>query len=172
MNPSHIFNRGSFFKMVNISFPRKLFNLLSKKKFDGEGEISAYDHILWFLAICVNNDIFLCKIFYFTFQDHVNSCCDTLPWNSIHSFKPFIDEFIFDFQKSTSKDLFKEIDEFIRRPNESMNDFCKIFLNICYNILDKDKEWFHLIRNFPCTVGISDMESKSKMNIDSKKLNF
>lgn len=147
-----------------------------KNKFDGEGEIFAFECILWFLDICIDNDVYnvsvLWKLFFFTFQGFVKSWCKTLSYDSIHSFKQFIDEFITYFQESIFEDLFKEIDKLWMRPNESMDDFSNIFLNIYYKIHEKDKYWYHMIREFPCLVGLSERESKLEMNIDSHKSRY
>lgn len=90
------------FNLPSINLPSKTVSLLSRLKFDGEGKVSASDHLLNFLNKCVKHNItdlnLTCRLFVLTFRGRIERWLETFPSYSIYTWFEFIDHFLNDFE--------------------------------------------------------------------------
>ena len=75
---------------------------LSKLTFDGEGNISAKDHLNKFWCKCIKHDIsdlgVLCRLFAFTFRGRIKHWFESFPACHIFDWFQFVDEFLDAFE--------------------------------------------------------------------------
>jgi hypothetical protein len=143
MDPSHIHLWRCFSGIVPLKTPRKIFSLLSKIKFYGEGEIVAFEHIFQFWKFCVShnntNESFICKLFTLTFTSQIKSWCDTLLVASIHTWEQFMHQIWHDFENYEYDDLCVEILDLRKNKEESLEYFLIRFMHLCYKFTLDDR---------------------------------
>jgi hypothetical protein len=92
----HAFN----FSLPDV--PNETVSRLSKLTFDGEGKLSAKDHLIKFSCKCIKHDIsdleVLCRLFAFTFRGRIKHWFESFPACRIFNWFQFVDEFLNAFE--------------------------------------------------------------------------
>ena len=75
----------SIFNFTLVNIPNETINLLSKLEFDGEGDISAREHLRKFLCKCNKHKIVdinaTCRLFSLTLKGRIKCWLETFPPN-------------------------------------------------------------------------------------------
>jgi hypothetical protein len=127
----HAFN----FSLPDV--PNETVSCLSKLTFDGEGDISAKDHLNKFWCKCIKHEIsdlgVLCRLFAFTFRGRIKQWFETFPACHIFYWFQFIDEFIDSFEIYDFDQLCEEFHTSLINGDPSS----EAFLTKVYHILCK-----------------------------------
>jgi hypothetical protein len=127
----HAFN----FSLPNV--PNKTISRLSKLSFDGEGNISAKDHLNKFWCKCIKHDIsdlgVLCRLITFTFRDQIKQWFESFPSCHIFYWFQFVDAFLDAFEIYDFDQLCEEFHTLLINGNPSS----EVFLTKVYHILCK-----------------------------------
>jgi len=129
---------------------------LSQLKFYGEDGTSITEHISNFLKFYeIDDENISCVLFFLTLEGRVNRLCHTLPLASIHSFDQFFEEIHQAFDRYDYRDVSNKINQLRMNPNESIDDFYKRFLYLCYEFLGENLDWDFLKVEFESLARIS-----------------
>jgi hypothetical protein len=136
MDPSQIPLWRCISGSVPHNTPRKIINLLSKIKFDGEGETSASEHIIQFCLVCFLR-ILLMKVSYagcslLLLKVELKVGVRLCPTTSIHTWEQFMHEFLYAFENYNYDELCEEILELRKKKDESLEDFSLRFMCLLY----------------------------------------
>jgi hypothetical protein len=127
----HAFN----FSLPDI--PNDIVSCLSKLTFDGEGNLSAKDHLNKFWCKCIKHDIsnlvVLCRLFAFTFRGRIKQWFESFPACHIFDWFQFVDEFLDAFEIYDFDQLCEEFHTSLINDNPSSEEF----LTRVYHILCK-----------------------------------
>ena len=92
----HVFN------FTSIDIPSKTVSLLSRHKFDGEGKLSAREHVLKFSIKCDEYKItdlgLTCRLFALTLGGRIEKWLETFPSCSFYTWFEFANQFLDDFE--------------------------------------------------------------------------
>jgi hypothetical protein len=120
-----VFEHAFHFSLPNI--PNKTVSLLSKLTFDGEGNVSAKDHINKFWCKCIEHNIFylkvLCRLFSFTFRGRIKHLFESFPTYHIFYWFQFVDELLDDFEIYDYNQLCEEFQTFLINGDSSSKGF-------------------------------------------------
>ena len=81
------------------------------------------------------------KLFTLTFEGHVKRWYHRLPTASIHSFGQLVKELYKSFDRYDYRDVLKIINKLRMKPKESIEDFSRHFLHLCYEFPNKKTNW-------------------------------
>jgi hypothetical protein len=127
----HAFN----FSLPDV--PNETVSHLSKLTFDGEGNISAKDHLNKFWCKCIKHDIsdlgVLCRLFAFTFRGRIKHWFESFPACHIFYWFQFVDEFLDSFEIYDFDQLCEEFHASLINDDSSS----EIFLTRVYHIVCK-----------------------------------
>jgi hypothetical protein len=127
----HAFN----FSLPDV--PNETVSCLAKLTFDGEGNLSAKDHLKKFLCKCIKHNIsdlgVLCRLFAFTFRGRIKHWFESFPACRIFDWFQFVDEFLNDFEIYDFDQLCEEFHTSLINDDPSSEGF----LTRVYHILCK-----------------------------------
>jgi len=92
----HIFN------LPSVTIPSKTVSLLSRLKFDGEGKVSAKDHLLKFSSKCDKYKItdlnLTCRLFALTLGGRIEKWMENFPSYFFYKWFDFTNQFLDNFE--------------------------------------------------------------------------
>jgi hypothetical protein len=155
----HAFN----FSLPDV--PNETVSRLSKLTFDGEGKLSAKDHLIKFSCKCIKHDIsdleVLCRLFAFTFRGRIKHWFESFPACRIFDWFQFVDEFLNAFEIYDFDQLCEEFHTSLINDDPSS----EIFLTRVYHILCKfNLDDMSLALNLFCDAYIPSIQSCSITN--------
>jgi hypothetical protein len=158
----HAFN----FSLPDV--PNETVSRLSKLTFDGEGNLSAKDHLNKFWCKSIKHDIsdlgFLCRLFAFTFRGRIKHWFESFPACHIFYWFQFVDVFLDAFEIYDFDQLCEEFHTSLINGDPSSEGFLTKF----YHILCKfNLDDMSLALNLFYDASIPSIKSCSIMNEDS-----
>jgi hypothetical protein len=155
----HAFN----FSLPDV--PNETVSRLSKLTFDGEGKLSAKDHLIKFSCKCIKHDIsdleVLCRLFAFTFRGRIKQWFESFPACRIFNWFQFVDEFLNAFEIYDFDQLYEEFHTSLINGDPSSERF----LTRVYHILCKfNLDDMTLALNLFCDAYIPSIQSCSITN--------
>jgi hypothetical protein len=155
----HAFN----FSLPDV--PNETVSRLSKLTFDGEGKLSAKDHLNKFSCKCIKHDIsdleVLCRLFAFTFRGRIKHWFESFPACRIFDWFQFVDEFLNAFEIYDFDQLCEEFHTSLINGDPSSEGF----LTRVYHILCKfNLDDMSLALNLFCDAYIPSIQSCSITN--------
>jgi hypothetical protein len=155
----HAFN----FSLPDV--PNETVSCLSKLTFDGEGKLSAKDHLNKFSCKCIKHDIsdleVLCRLFAFTFRGRIKHWFESFPACRIFDWFQFVDEFLNAFEIYDFDQLCEEFHTSLINDDPSSEGF----LTRVYHILCKfNLDDMSLALNLFCDAYIPSIQSCSITN--------
>ena len=102
MAPTQIPVGEHVFNLPSVTIPSKTVSLLSRLKFDGEGKLSAREHLLKFSIKCDKYKItdlsLTCRLFALTLGGRIEKWLETFPSYSFYNWLDFANQFLDDFE--------------------------------------------------------------------------
>jgi hypothetical protein len=131
----HAFN----FSLPDV--PNETVSCLSKLTFDGEGKLSAKDHLNKFSCKCIKHNILdlgvLCRLFAFTFRGRIKHWFESFPACRIFDWFQFVDEFLNAFEIYDFDQLCEEFHTSLINGDPSSEGFLtKVYHILCKFNLD------------------------------------
>jgi hypothetical protein len=153
------------FKFSLPDVPNETVSCLSKLTFDGEGNLSAKDHLNKFWCKCIKHDIsdlgVLCRLFAFTFRGRIKQWFESFPACHIFDWFQFVDEFLDAFEIYDFDQLCEEFHTSLINDDPSLEGF----LTRVYHILCKfNLDDMTLALNLFYDLYIPSIQSCSSMN--------
>lgn len=132
---------------------------MSKKKFNGENNASAYEHVYHFILNCNHYDIdegVMCKLFTLSLAGIVKHWCKVVPFSSICTWDAFVIIFLHTFYHFET--ICDELENLRRFEGESLDKFRIRFKLICSQFQFDDLPlefqligWLDKLISFPFT---------------------
>lgn len=129
----------------NFEIFEELWNNLSPKTYDDEGQAVFLRHGVGIVGSCERHEIYkyymTCALFTYMLRGNPLHWCATLPEKSIHSFHHLIAEIESAFNHFDHKEMNKEILKSWKAPNESIEQFHIHFCNIASRFPEDEIDW-------------------------------